>query len=98
MSKKDDGGPAFPVVPTMEGAGQWGYAYPGMSLRAYAAINLRQPDSGIDWLDEMILKANRDEFVGQAMAGIIAFYGISNVAASTAYSLADAMIAERSKP
>ena len=28
-----------------------------MSLRAYAAIHLRVPDSGIDWLDEMIRKA-----------------------------------------
>ena len=26
----------------------------GMSLRVYAAIHLRLPDSGIDWLDEMI--------------------------------------------
>jgi len=25
-----------------------------MSLRAYAAIHLRVPDSGIDWLDRMI--------------------------------------------
>jgi hypothetical protein len=28
-----------------------------MSLRAYAAVHLRVPDSGIDWLDEMIRKA-----------------------------------------
>jgi len=25
-----------------------------MSLRTFAAIHLRVPDSGIDWLDEMI--------------------------------------------
>jgi hypothetical protein len=25
-----------------------------MSLRAYAAVHLRVPDSGIDWLDKMI--------------------------------------------
>ena len=30
-----------------------------MSLRAYAAIHLRVPDSGIDWLDEMI-RQSRD--------------------------------------
>ena len=35
--EKDNGGPAFPVVPTMEGAGQWGYAYPGMTLRDWFA-------------------------------------------------------------
>ncbi|HLJ47125.1 MAG TPA: hypothetical protein VKU01_14005 [Bryobacteraceae bacterium] len=30
-----------------------------MPLRAYAAIQLRVPDSGIDWLDEMIRRARR---------------------------------------
>ena len=29
----------------------------GISLRAYAAIQLRVPESGIQWLDKMILKA-----------------------------------------
>lgn len=33
-------------------------AEPGMTLAAYAAIHLRVPDSGIDWLDAMIEKAN----------------------------------------
>lgn len=28
-----------------------------MSLRTYAAIQLRVPDSGIDWLDQMILRS-----------------------------------------
>lgn len=28
-----------------------------MSLRTYAAIHLRVPDSGIDWLDEMIRRS-----------------------------------------
>ncbi|MGH9631965.1 MAG: hypothetical protein ACRD7E_26980 [Bryobacteraceae bacterium] len=28
-----------------------------MSLRIYAAIHLRVPDSGIDWLDEMIRRS-----------------------------------------
>jgi len=85
MSEKDNGGPAFPVVPTMEGAGQWGYAYPGMTLR--------------DW------------FAGQALAGLLAdskrsrkLYenaggddGILRCNSEWAYSLADAMLAERSK-
>ena len=31
----------------------------GMPLRAYAAIQLRVPDSGIDWLDRMIERARR---------------------------------------
>jgi hypothetical protein len=31
----------------------------GMSLRAYAAIHLRIPDSGIEWLDRMIRQARK---------------------------------------
>jgi hypothetical protein len=54
---KDTGGPAFPFVfddmvkHTRE-------VYTGMTLRQYAAIKLKVPDSGTDWLDEMIVKAN----------------------------------------
>ncbi|MHA7813230.1 MAG: hypothetical protein ACX94C_07565 [Phycisphaerales bacterium] len=39
-----------------------------MSLRQYAAIQLRVPNSGTDWLDEMIRESKRDEFAGQALA------------------------------
>ena len=59
MTARDDGGQAFPT------------GYPshrsqhGMSLRAYAAIKLCVPDSGLDWLDDMIRKAQRDRFAGQ---------------------------------
>ena len=31
----------------------------GISLRVYAAIQLRVPDSGIDWLDNMIRQARK---------------------------------------
>jgi hypothetical protein len=30
----------------------------GMTLREYAAIKLKVPDSGTDWLDDMIRKSN----------------------------------------
>ena len=30
----------------------------GMTLRQYAAIKLKVPDSGTDWLDDMIRKSN----------------------------------------
>ncbi len=43
-------------------------AYPGMSLRQYAAIKLGVPDSGDKWLDEMIVKSQLNEFAGQVMA------------------------------
>lgn len=37
----------------------------GMTLRQHAAIELRVPDSGVDWLDEMIRKARRMDLAGQ---------------------------------
>jgi len=59
--KQDDGGPAFPQVASSEvhfDADEnpiTDYViYPGMSLRVYAAIKLRVPNSGLDWLDAMI--------------------------------------------
>lgn len=45
---------------------------PGMSLREYAAIKLRVPDSGTDWLDAMIEKSLLNEFAGKAMQGLFA--------------------------
>jgi len=48
------GGPAFP---NEGGAGNlWNDK--GMTLRQYAAIKLKVPDSGTDWLDDMIRKSN----------------------------------------
>lgn len=65
MSNTNTGGPVFPtnrvnisgeVVPDEE----------GMTLRQYAAIKLRVPNSGTDWLDEMIVQSLRDEFAAKA--------------------------------
>ena len=44
----------------------------GMSLRQYAAIHLRQPDSGLGWLDEMIARAKRDDVVSTTAGEIAA--------------------------
>lgn len=61
MSILNDGGPAFPTIETLYDPETKKWSGPeglcGMSLRAYAAIQLRVPDSGIDWLNEMITKA-----------------------------------------
>jgi hypothetical protein len=54
MSKANTGGPAFPHIDS--GCGRF---EEGMTLRQYAAIKLKVPDSGIDWLDDMIEEANR---------------------------------------
>lgn len=73
----------------------------GMSLREYAAIKLRIPDSGTVWLDEMIEKSIRDEIAAKAMQGDMAHDGESSImdnaadnleAAMQYYSIAEAML------
>jgi hypothetical protein len=49
-AKPEPVAPPIPVVYEKEEREQ-------MSLRAYAAIHLRVPDSGMDWLDEMIRRS-----------------------------------------
>jgi len=39
----------------------------GMTLREYAAIKLKVPDSGTDWLDEMIRQSLKDDFAAKAI-------------------------------
>lgn len=59
MSDKiKDGGPAFPRSPR---SGIYEGEYDGMTLRQYAAIKLRVPSSGTDWLDEMIRESLHNE-------------------------------------
>ncbi|MCG5259779.1 hypothetical protein EM868_09145 [Cupriavidus gilardii] len=77
--------------------------YHGLTVRQYAAIHLRIPDSGTAWLDDMIRKAQRDEFAAKAMQSILsnsdlvrqyvesAARGIAN----DAHEMADAMVAAR---
>lgn len=43
----------------------------GLSKRQYAAIHLRVPDSGTDWLDKMIRKAQRRESACQIASAIV---------------------------
>ena len=103
MSDKiKDGGPAFPRSPR---SGIYEGEYDGMTLRQYAAIKLRVPNSGTDWLDEMILKSLRDELAAKAVQGIYASdteawhcsgtpEGLASRAKDT-YAIADAMLAAR---
>lgn len=43
-------------------------AYSDITLRQYAAIKLKVPDSGTDWLDDMIRQSLKDDFaVADAM-------------------------------
>ena len=43
----------------------------GISLRVYAAIQLRVPDSGIPELDAMILEARKLDWAGMALQALI---------------------------
>ena len=54
---KETGGPAFPLH--NHGVQTLGLHITGMTLRQYAAIHLKVPNSGMDWLDEMIEEANK---------------------------------------
>jgi hypothetical protein len=80
---------------------------PGMSLRQYAAIKLRVPQSGVDWLDDMIREARRLDYAGQAMQGMAASEpwaenfsesrDYADPVAAAAYTMADAMLAARTR-
>lgn len=95
MSEKiETGGSAFPAP---LGCGP----YVGMTLRQYAAIKLRVPNSGTDWLDEMIRESLRDELAGKAMQGMAGSssyceYGwCQSDLSGQAYEISDAMIKAR---
>lgn len=91
MSEKETGGTAFPTYFELQ-------EEKGMTLRQYAAIKLRVPDSGTDWLDEMIAKSLHDEFAAQAMTGIMAaddHTGDQRHIALVSYAIADAMLEAR---
>lgn len=66
MIEKNDGASAFP---THNHNGQnLVLRECGMTLRAYAAISLVQPDSGIEWLDNMIRAKQRDDLAATALS------------------------------
>lgn len=89
MSKVNDGGPAFPSNRDMR--------YGGMTLRQYAAIKLRVPNSGADWLDEMIRTSLRDDLAEKAMQGLMSNDGLDwmESVATASYGMADAMLKAR---
>lgn len=91
---KETGGSAYPIPKLL--ADGWS----GMTLRQYAAIKLKVPDSGTNWLDDMILKSLRDDFAAKAMQGFCASaqegrYYNSKQCADRSYEFADAMLEAR---
>jgi hypothetical protein len=59
MKDINTGGPAFPQGNDRVVAAVSIKQSQGMTLRQYAAIHLKLPNSGTDWLDEMIEEANK---------------------------------------
>lgn len=92
---KETGGPAFPGKKMVYRAGfETKETEPtcGMTLRQYAAIKLKVPDSGIDWLDEMIVKSNRDDFAVTAMQNDSSSSMSLKDCAEWSYKISDAML------
>jgi hypothetical protein len=87
----NDGGYAFPSIISDPAFLRW---EPGVTLRQYAAIKLRVPESGTDWLDDMIRKSNRDYFAAHAINEVGWYENMDNSAAM-AYLIADAMLKAR---
>lgn len=71
MKTIETGGPAFPQPDMYEGLDCVLQGAPGMSLRQCAAIHLRVPSSGDDWLDDMITEARMMDATERAMQGLI---------------------------
>lgn len=100
MTSDATGGPVFPLEnPRLLETGELFKQCPGLTVRQYAAIQLRVPESGDDWLDRMIRKANLRDTAAQALAGMLggetedsAFS--EDVAADRARRMAEALLRE----
>jgi hypothetical protein len=85
----NDGGPAYPTATLAQ------KTEGGMTLRQYAAIKLCVPDSGLPWLDEMIVKSNRERLAAAALQGMLTDpqrEGLADDYAKHAYICADATL------
>jgi hypothetical protein len=67
----------------------------GMTLRQYAAIKLKVPNSGTDWLDNMIRQSLKDDFAAKALPFLMSAYEDMDAIAGVAYKMADAMLKAR---
>lgn len=108
MSNFENSGPAFPCETVgTDKHGEYRLPYQGMTLRQYAAIKLRVPNSGTDWLDEMIFASLRDDLAAKAMQSLISGgvphrveeddrdLTFAQWVAKNAHGFADAMLASR---
>ena len=70
-------------------------------FRQHAAMHLKVPDSGLVWLDAMIIESRRLDAMQAAMAGMLAGalhdHATHDDIAAEAGELADALVAEMRK-
>jgi len=106
MSDKNTGGPAFPRAPfeyiDNDNGLEWDVREQcGMTLRQYAAIKLKVPDSGTDWIDEMMTKSLQNDIAAKALQGyMVGLKPAQDIGpdmhqariADAMYSMADAML------
>ena len=92
----DPNAPALPVgIPDgMSFKDYFEYGYSGMTLRQYAAIHLKVPNSGDEWLDEMIAASVRNDLAAKAMQSILLDDGTIRFEqrARESYEMADEMV------
>ena len=73
----------------------------GLTKKEYAAIHLRIPESGVDWLDRMIAKAEKRDLAVKFLQGDLANPNTAFIsdrrAAEINLAAADSMIAEITK-
>ena len=81
--------PAFPI--------HWENHSEGMTKREYAAIALKVPTSGTEWLDDMIRESLRNDFAAKAMQALISesIETPHDYVAIDAYSYTNAMMKAR---
>jgi hypothetical protein len=105
MSSFDTGGPAFPQSSEWQNDMEahnnnpenYGMPSPygnGMTLRQYAAIHLKVPNSGDEWLDEMIAASVRNDLAAKAMPSFLVADGTTGFEyrARESYEMADEMV------
>ena len=85
--------PAFPI--------HWENHSEGMTKREYAAIALKVPTSGTEWLDDMIRESLRNDFAAKVIQGAISSCAargeVAMLLAGLSYEIADAMLAVKEK-
>jgi hypothetical protein len=67
-----------------------------LTAEAYAAIHLKVPGSGAEWLDDMIIESRKMDYAGQALIGLTdatMFPGTADLE-KTAFNIAQVMVQE----